>query len=172
MRAADLIVAGRPRPDAAFLDEDVFAAALFASGRPVVVAPPSLDVRAPERIVIAWKDCREAARAVHDARPLLTCAARVHVLCVKSPLDDVFLGRAALDRLQGTLGRWGVQGVSSEVVEGGADSAATLALAASEAGADLLVMGGYGRWPVSEMVFGGMTRHVLQHAPWPVFMAR
>jgi nucleotide-binding universal stress UspA family protein len=34
----------------------------------------------------------------------------------------------------------------------------------SEIGADLLVMGGYGRTRFSELVLGGVTRHVLAAA--------
>jgi nucleotide-binding universal stress UspA family protein len=41
---------------------------------------------------------------------------------------------------------------------------AALLRIASEIGADLLVMGGYGRTRFSELVLGGVTRHVLAAA--------
>jgi nucleotide-binding universal stress UspA family protein len=41
----------------------------------------------------------------------------------------------------------------------------------TEAGADLLVMGGYGHSRLGELVLGGVTRHVLTHAHLPVLLA-
>ena len=42
--------------------------------------------------------------------------------------------------------------------------------AARDVGADLLVMGAYGRSRFSEWALGGATRHVLTHAQMPVLM--
>ena len=39
---------------------------------------------------------------------------------------------------------------------------------ATEVGADLMVMGGYGRTRFSELVLGGVTRHVLAAAELPI----
>jgi nucleotide-binding universal stress UspA family protein len=41
----------------------------------------------------------------------------------------------------------------------------------AEVGADLLVLGGYGRTRLSELVMGGVTRHVLAEAKLPVLLA-
>ena len=46
----------------------------------------------------------------------------------------------------------------------------TIMRATKDAGADLLVMGGYGHSRVSEYVFGGFTRHVLAGVPLPIFL--
>jgi nucleotide-binding universal stress UspA family protein len=53
----------------------------------------------------------------------------------------------------------------------GRPDADTLIAGAQAWGADLLVMGGYGRARVREMVFGGVTRTVVETAPLPVFMS-
>ncbi|MDH3771788.1 MAG: universal stress protein [Nitrospirota bacterium] len=37
--------------------------------------------------------------------------------------------------------------------------------------ADLLIMGGYGHGRVRELIFGGVTRHVLSHLELPVLLA-
>jgi nucleotide-binding universal stress UspA family protein len=42
---------------------------------------------------------------------------------------------------------------------------------AAELGSDLLVMGGYGHSRMREMILGGVTRYVLNHAGLPVLMA-
>jgi nucleotide-binding universal stress UspA family protein len=55
--------------------------------------------------------------------------------------------------------------------EEGEPVAAALLRIASEIGADLLVMGGYGRTRLSELVLGGVTRHVLAEAELPVLIS-
>src|ERR1700687_6128011 len=55
-RAADLIVADATPPELA-----------IPSGRPVLVAPPTAPPLAAKHIVLAWKDTREARRAMADA---------------------------------------------------------------------------------------------------------
>ena len=56
-------------------------------------------------------------------------------------------------------------------IEAEDDVGAALLQAARAAGADLLVMGGYGRSRLRELVLGGVTRHVLTHAQLPVLLA-
>jgi nucleotide-binding universal stress UspA family protein len=55
-------------------------------------------------------------------------------------------------------------------IDGESVGAALLA-AATEAGTDLLVMGGYGRTRLSELVLGGVTRHVLAHSQLPMLIS-
>ena len=49
---------------------------------------------------------------------------------------------------------------------------AALLRTATEVGADLMVMGGYGRTRLSELVLGGVTRHVLTAAELPLLLSR
>ena len=42
---------------------------------------------------------------------------------------------------------------------------------ASDIGADLLVVGGYGHSRTREMIMGGVTRDLLQHMTVPVLMS-
>ncbi|MFN7633480.1 MAG: universal stress protein, partial [Acetobacteraceae bacterium] len=81
-RSADLVVLGQPdaaeEPGAALLDD-----AIFFSGRPVLVVPYAGSFSAiGRRVLVGWKPGREAARAVHDALPLLAGAELVTVLSV------------------------------------------------------------------------------------------
>ena len=48
---------------------------------------------------------------------------------------------------------------------------ATLLSRAIEHRADLLVMGCYGHSRLSELLFGGATRHILRHMTIPVLMS-
>ncbi len=83
-RIADLVIVGRQGP----ADGDPGpmgvspGALLMEAGRPVLLVPPGLERLAPRRVVVAWKDTREARRAVHDALPLLAGAERACVVAV------------------------------------------------------------------------------------------
>ena len=79
-RAADLLIVGRDRiagDSSRSLDP---GAIVLKAGRPVLVVPPGIQSLAAERIVIGWKDTREARRAVRDALPLLREASSVAIL--------------------------------------------------------------------------------------------
>ncbi len=70
-RAADLVVIGQgilPGDVAHTYDPGTI---ILAAGRPVLVVPPDVDRHDFSRALIAWKDTREARRAVRDAVPLL-----------------------------------------------------------------------------------------------------
>ena len=172
MRSADLIVVGPPARHGMLEADDIFHAALFMSGRPCLILPHETS-RADfgNRILIAWKDSREAARALHDAAPFLERASAICLAAFKPHEDPDFLGQAALERIESTLRARGLP-VESVVVRpdrGGAHVA--LFREVAEFNADMTVMGGYGRSRISEFLFGGMTRGVLEKMDLPVFMS-
>ena len=140
--------------------------------RPVIVLPPGFaKPSAASLVAVAWNGSSEAARAVHDALPLLRGARRV-VVFEGEPAKrfDAIEEPPRLD-----LEPWlHARGVSAEFarVEGDDPSVGAMVLArASEAGAELLVMGGYGHSRAAELVLGGVTRHVLAHATIPVLFS-
>ena len=57
------------------------------------------------------------------------------------------------------------------VVTDGLSPADALLDYASDIGADLLVVGGYGHSRTREMIMGGVTRDLLQHMTVPVLMS-
>ena len=66
------------------------------------------------------------------------------------------------------LGRWRDDGVrEARFLIGAADGFDD----AARQEADLLVIGGYGHGRLREMVLGGVTRHLLRHAPLPVLLS-
>lgn len=48
---------------------------------------------------------------------------------------------------------------------------ASLLSAATKAGADMMVMGAYGHSRMREMIFGGVTKHVIAKANIPILIA-
>jgi len=82
-RLFDLVVVGRDYGQP-WIDWNVVCeAALFESGRPVLVASATPPQTLGERIVVAWNGSTESARSVSFAMPLLAAAREVTVLTVE-----------------------------------------------------------------------------------------
>jgi nucleotide-binding universal stress UspA family protein len=171
MRPFDLVICSQPLLDKAYVDDDIFEAALFVSGRPTLVLPRDFTgaLRA-KNILIAWKNCRETTRAIYDSLPLLLSADKVTLMSVKQSEGDLNIGREALDRMTNSLCRRGVKAASRSVVAIAEGIRETVVREADRA--DLLVMGGYGHWRWTELLFGGLTRKMLQDMRTPVLMSR
>jgi nucleotide-binding universal stress UspA family protein len=160
-RAADLIVLGGiPRGrDSAYRDSAPAEVAMQA-GRPVLVAPPAAPKLAARKVVVAWKDTREARRALSDALPFLGAAEGVLVLevCEKDGLDDA---RIRTDDVAGALRRHGATAEGRVVLHAHATASQHILEQVSAYGADLVVLGCYGHSRFGEWVFGGVTRDLL-----------
>jgi nucleotide-binding universal stress UspA family protein len=165
-RFADLIVMGRGGPDDGAAE--TLEAALMDTGKPLLIAPSAPPASLGRRIVIAWKDTPEAARAVSCALPFIGQAEQVTIVTV---LDDADAKDESGGRLLRAL-RWHNRAVQVRALPRGRASAVEVLHREAEAlGADLLVMGGYSHSRLREVVFGGFTRSTLGNASIPVLMA-
>ncbi len=136
---------------------------LLAAGTPILLQPPAAPPLDATRIVLGWKNTREARRAVWDALPLLKVASEVKVLRFVAEVDP-----RADDGLEEVGDRLRGHGVSVTVArrERAANSVGEdLIDAAIEAGADLIVAGAYGHPRLRELIFGGVTRSLLSQSP-------
>lgn len=160
-RSADLIVAGgRPLNETDRYRHADSAEVMLRAGRPVLVAPPAGGELRADSVVVAWKDTREARRALSDAMPFLVAANNVLVLEVCSA-DDVEDAEARTAAVVAGLERHKVSAQAQVVVD--PDRIVTeLNVAADNIGADLIIAGGYGRSRLGEWLFGGVTRDLLR----------
>lgn len=167
-RVFDVTVIGKPGsvPDGPRMS--TFEAALFESGRPVLIAPPAAPARIGEKVTIAWNRSAETARTVAFAMPLLERAKAITVLAIRGGSVSGPDG----DQLAANLRRHGLacDVVAIETEDGRAIGAAVLDHAA-KLGSDLIVKGGFTQSRLSQMIFGGATRHILAETVLPVFMA-
>jgi nucleotide-binding universal stress UspA family protein len=173
-RYADLAIVGQPapdQPDAAFATE-LANAVLMGSGRPVLFVPyTGMTATIGERILIAWKDSRESARAVADALPFLKDAKKVLAVAVTATGDESVRDVLADKAVEGFLARHEVHATVKRTVAPDMDSGELLLSHAADIGADLIVMGGYSRPRFAQLVWGGVTRLLLSSMTVPVLMS-
>jgi nucleotide-binding universal stress UspA family protein len=172
---SDLILLGQPDPrqgDHARARTQ-FEQALLDGAPPALVLPfEGLRSELGNRVLVAWNDSREAARAISAAMPLLRRAREVHVVQCDSPLERVTGAEPPrIERVREWLVRNGVA-ADAWLCASDADAGNAIATRARESGADLIVMGAWGRSRWSERVFGGATRTMLARMSVPVLMAR
>jgi nucleotide-binding universal stress UspA family protein len=168
-RLADLTVIPRPTSESSLGLSMVLNAAVFESGSPVMVIPPKLPDSLGKRIAIFWNGSAEASRAVASAMMLIEKADKVGVFTVGTDRTPAEGGGELRDFLL-----W--HGVAAELklLEREPDKvpAATLLAGTDAYGADLMVMGAYTRGRFRQLILGGVTQHVLNHATLPVLMSR
>ena len=173
-RYADLGVFGQPRPEdehASFADELVHGV-LMGAGRPVLLVPhfgefPTIG----QNVLIAWKETRESAIAVRDALPLLANAGKVVVMSITSPGDDQVRETLSDAGIAAWLARHDIQATVRHEVAADIDVGNLLLSRAADLSSDLVVMGAYSRTRMSERVWGGVTRLMLQAMTLPVLMS-
>ncbi len=164
-RLADLIVTSRPSGDDVPTQTAVLDAALFDTGRPVLIAPAAVPASVGENIVIAWNGSLEATRAVNGAMALLRLARNVTILCIGN--DD---RRLPAESLRDYLAKHGATGTVDRQTGESGPTGKQLIERSLRSGADLLVMGAYGHSRVRELILGGATHHVIAHGGLAVLM--
>jgi nucleotide-binding universal stress UspA family protein len=166
-RVFDLIVVGRPVAGAATPSMSALETALFESGRPILIAPPTAPTALGGNVVIAWNGSTETARTIAMAMPFLEQAGQVLVLSVD---EGMVPGPSGQQVAQG-LARNRVPARSRHVQAQGRSVGAAILAEAAAAGADLLLKGAYTHSRLRQMIFGGATSHILGAAELPVLMA-
>ena len=150
--------------------EVIFEEMLFGSAYPVFVAMPDRKpVEKVGKIVLAWDGSIHAVRALAATLALFEGFTEADVAVVKGEKDLSDSVPAA--RIAAHIERHGAKAkvVELNVEKGGA--AATIDGHAHKAGADLIVMGGFGRSRLREFVLGGVTRELSQNARTPLLLA-
>jgi len=169
-RYFDLSVVTQAEPENSAIEEKIIEAALFDSGRPVIVVP--YIQKAPlklDHVMVCWDGSRAASRAIADAMPFLERARRVEVVIVTNE-------RGKQDEIDGAdmgqhLARHGLTVEVERIVASDVDVADMLLSHAADAETDFIVMCGYGHSRMREFVLGGVTRSILRTMTAAVLMS-
>ena len=162
-RCADIVIARQTSSSAlsdSRADLDNF---LYEIGRPILLVPHILEQPKPiKRVLVAWNGSREATRATFDALPFLLAADSVEIFSVGADDDDTQSGSLAGSEIASTLARHGINvTVTSQEKSHGVSAEKAIENRLSDNSIDLLVMGAYGHSRWWEMLFGGVTRTLL-----------
>lgn len=146
------------------------------SARPTLIVPHAGQfLSVGNRVLVAWNDSRESARALGDALPLLRAAGGVKLVQWTESRSEARpeaseLLRKRLEAVQRWLLRHGVT-AEIELATPVADVGGALWSQADEFGADMVVMGAYGHARWSERMLGGVTQGVFASMRMPVLMS-
>jgi len=166
-RLADVVVVeAQPAQQSAAVGM-MMEAALLESGRAVLVAPPEGAGSFGGSVAVAWNGSAEASRAVAAAMPFLNAAERIAVLAVGEGVE----AQALSESLRQYLAWHGLEAEAAAVRPGPEGIGAAILAEAKRRACDLLVMGAYTHNRFRQMIFGGVTRHVLSQAELPVLIA-
>lgn len=161
-RAADLVIAGSGG-DGGGRDAHTaidLGALIHAAGRPVLIPRDDLAPLKARSVIVAWKDVREARRAVADAMPFLVHAREVLVATVAEHEPDRAMA-SATDVVRYLINH-GAKARAEIVEHREGEAGEALVGIAKQIGADLIVSGGYGHGRLREWLLGGVTRSLLR----------
>ena len=176
-RNAELIITAQidNGPDGS-IERDLVVRLILESGRPVLIIPNKGHF-APrgegiaEKAIVGINGTKESSRAMFDALPLLRLVKESRLVWV-----DPYRQRGDAGEIPGAeeaavLSRHGINAVAEPMLTDAQNAGEALLMRANDLGADLLVMGAYAHSRMREFVFGGATRHVLEHMTIPVLMS-
>ena len=160
-RAADLLVISSHT-----VAEDVYHAfdpgiVLLSAGRPALVVPDGVTGNPGQRVVVAWKDTREARHAVQSALPCLKMAEHIAIVEIAEEVLET-AAHEHLDDVERYLLRHGIKVRGKLVLHPKGTISHQLRSVAKSERADLIVAGAYGHTRLGEWVFGGVTRGLLR----------
>ena len=164
-RSADLVIIGNEREN-----RDPFrsldpAGLLLKAGRPVLVVPASASSFSPKRIGIAWKDTREARRAVRDSLPFLHEADSITIIQISETNEGNEQALHNVKDVARYLNRHRIETIDERVGVAEISVTDSLLRIAHNENIDLIVAGAYGHSRLGEWVFGGATRGLLVKSP-------
>lgn len=136
---------------------------MLGAGRPLLIVPPVWQARRVERMAIGWNQSLEASRALAMSMPWLEQMTEVSVLASKKREESA---SELVDHLA-----W--HGIAAKVrfLDGLGKSVGDSMLAACrEENAEALVVGGFSHARARQLLFGGVTRHILAKSELLTFM--
>jgi len=142
---------------------------ITGGGRPVLVVPvagafPTVGTR----VLVAWRNGREAARALHDALPILQRADQVTLLAVTSEEES---SQNQWEAIQEHLLQHGIKARAELLPITSATLADSMLNYACEGGFDLLVMGAYRPGSRRGSQLGTVAGQILREMTIPVLMS-
>jgi len=166
-RLFDLIVMGRAQQGTTADWKTTVEAALFESGRPVIIAGDRAPDSIGRRVVVGWNGATETARTIAVSMPLLSDADEVTVLTIEGGTVMGPTGEQVVSHMRRN-------GINAKAMMRGTDGRSVgeaMIAVAHELNADLLIKGAFTNSRLRQMIFGGATRDVIEKSDLPALLA-
>lgn len=160
---ADYIVVGQPPAHGSRTEYEALHSALFAAQRPVLMMPALAKAAFGNIVALAWRDDKFTLHAVMDALHCVAPAAQLHVL-------TGYREGGSAPQIPDVLAEHGITVREHGLLIGKDAFGAQLLATAHEVNADLLVMGAFVHSMWRNMLFGGVTKYMFDHADLPILM--
>ena len=167
-RVYDVTIIGRPAANGRGPRMTTLESALFESGQPILVAPPTPPKTMGENILVSWNCSTEQAHTTAAAMPLLRQAKTVTIMTI----EGLTVAGPSSKEAQSWLAANGINSREVTIGNGGKKPGEVLLTEAAKLGADLIIKGAYTQSRLRQMIFGGATSHLLAHSNLPMLMAR
>jgi nucleotide-binding universal stress UspA family protein len=165
-RVFDITVVGRPNSSRGLPRMTTLEAALFDSGRPILIVPPEPIGEFGKNVVISWNCSTESSHTIATALPVLRKAEKVTVLTVPEAMVPGPSGAQLCEYLT----YHGIQADEVTAPPTGRKPGAAILEETAKLGGDLLIKGAYTQSRLRQMILGGATSYLLQHSTLPIFM--
>ncbi len=129
---------------------------MMGSGRPVLIVPQAWQAKPCQHAAVGWNDSVQSARALAVTIPWLRMMETVTVL----------VSNARVSRAPRVVQYLQTHGINADVrtLDRGEQTAGEAILQrCDDLGADFLVVGGYSRARPRQLLFGGVTRHLMKN---------
>ncbi len=154
------------------VESDFAERVIIEAGRPVLLLPRQKTFSTiGERVLIGWNRTRESARASFDALALLSDKSEVNLVWVNPQKQRELTGNVPGAELARTFAHHNIKVTAEALPTTNFNAGEALLERAQDLNSDMLVMGAYGHSRMREFIFGGATRHVLNHMTVPVLMS-
>ncbi|BDA83245.1 hypothetical protein Sa4125_07870 [Aureimonas sp. SA4125] len=142
---------------------------VFEAGRPSILVPPGATSAPITHVAVGWDASRVAARSLADAMPLLPDDCKITVMTIED--DKTLPGKGLAEALAASLRRRGYRAEPQIVTLNGRKAATALQETALLAGAQMLVMGGFGHSRIRDFILGSATTGVFNDLRLPVLLS-
>ena len=160
-RLADVIATARPKTSKGTIRRspvgENLEAVMLRAGRPVLIVPPKWKAKQVEHVAIGWNGSLEASRALAMTMPWLEQVDLVSIIVSNKRKDS---GKALRDYL-------GLHGINAEIrlLDKKGDSVGESILnVCTDNKVEFLVVGGFSHARARQLLFGGVTQHLLRHS--------
>lgn len=164
-RLASVVAVAKPDLDSN-LGQNTLESALLNTGRPVLLCPNKPVENLGDNVAIAWNGSAESSRAIAACGSIIAEAKSVTVLAAE---DAENLELSAEDLILHLLDH-GIEATARSVKSKESSIGESLLKAAKDSGADVIIMGAYGRSRGRSLVMGGVTQWIIDNTDMPVLL--